>query len=200
MLIAGRDQGHDHDHAAFVHESFGVWKVGYLYGIGLVIGWNTDGQDSIPKRHDGSGDGDAHIWLGQVPTSKLPPGANSITAVYEGDSKNNGSTSAPVNQVVLAATTTTLTSSPNPSAFGETVTFTAAVTSMIGSPPDGETVSFMKGTTVLGTGTLSGGSATFTTSTLEVGTTSVTAVYAGDSDFAPSTSKAVKQVVEKAAN
>jgi hypothetical protein len=45
---------------------------------------------------------------------------------------------------------------------------------------------------------LSGGSASFTSSTLKVGTSSVKAVYGGDSNFAGSTSKAVKQVVEKA--
>jgi hypothetical protein len=39
-------------------------------------------------------------------TTKLPPGTNSITAVYGGDANNSGSTSAPVNQFVLAATTT----------------------------------------------------------------------------------------------
>jgi len=98
----------------------------------------------------------------------------------------------------MTKTTTTLTSSPNPSTYGQAVTFTAAVSSSIGAPPDGETVSFMKGTTVLGKGTLSGGTATFTTSTLKVGTTAVKAVYDGDSNFAGSTSKAVKQVVEKA--
>jgi hypothetical protein len=91
-------------------------------------------------------------------------------------------------------TTTTLTSAPNPSTYGEAVTFTAVVTP---APPDGETVSFMKGKTVLGTGSLSGGTATFVTSTLKVGTTSVTAVYGGDSNFAASKSKPVKQVVEK---
>jgi uncharacterized repeat protein (TIGR03803 family) len=95
-------------------------------------------------------------------------------------------------------TTTTLTSSLNPSTYGQAVTFTAAVTSKLGAPPDGETVSFMEGKTVLGTGTLSGGSASFTTSTLKVGTNSITAVYAGDSNFASSKSKAVKQVVGKA--
>ncbi len=98
------------------------------------------------------------------------------------------------------ATTTTLTSSPNPSTYGQAVTFTAKVTSKLGAPPDGETVSFMKGKTVLGTGTLSGGSAKFTTSALLVGTTSVTAVYPGDSNFATSKSKALKQVVNKAAD
>lgn len=92
-------------------------------------------------------------------------------------------------------TKTTLTSSPNPSTLGEAVTFTATVTSGEGAPPDGETVSFKQGTTVLGTGTLSGGSATFVTSTLKVGTHSVTANYSGDSDFAASKSKPVKQVV-----
>jgi len=95
-------------------------------------------------------------------------------------------------------TTTTLTSSPNPSTYGEAVTFTATVTSSAGAPPDGETVSFMKGKTLLGTGLLSGGSATFTTPTLKVGTTSVTAAYGGDSNFYGSTSNTVKQVVEKA--
>jgi hypothetical protein len=58
----------------------------------------------------------------------------------------------------------------------------------------------MKGKTVLGTGTLSGGTATFMTSTLKVGTNSITAVYDGDSNFAGSKSKALKQVVEKDAD
>jgi hypothetical protein len=92
-------------------------------------------------------------------------------------------------------TATALTSSPNPSASGEEVTFTAVVSSSSGAPPDGESVSFVKGTLTLGTGTLSGGTATFVTSTLPVGTTAVRAVYAGDSKFAGSKSIAVKQVV-----
>jgi hypothetical protein len=91
----------------------------------------------------------------------------------------------------------TLTSSPNPSTYGQAVTFTATMTSIFGPPPDGETVSFMKGKTLLGTGTLSGGSATFTTSKLKVGTTSVTAVYAGDAGYAGSTSNTLEQVVQK---
>jgi|HubBroStandDraft_1064217.scaffolds.fasta_scaffold04255_1 hypothetical protein len=99
---------------------------------------------------------------------------------------------------VLPGTTTTLTSSPNPSTYGEAVVFIAVVTSGLGAPPDGETVSFMKGKTVLGTETLSRGSATFTTSRLKVGTNSIAAIYGGDSDFAGSKSKAVKQVVENA--
>jgi len=94
-----------------------------------------------------------------------------------------------------AATTTTLTSSANPSTYGEAVIFTATVTSAAGTPPDGEIVTFKQGVTVLGTGTLSGGIATFSDSTLAVGTKSIRAVYAGDADFLTSTSTAVSQVV-----
>jgi hypothetical protein len=93
-------------------------------------------------------------------------------------------------KVTGAATAIALTSSPNPSAYGEPVTFTAVVSSDADSdtPPDGETVSFMQGTTLVGTGTLRGGSASFTTSTLEPGASSIKAVYGGDSHFGGSTS------------
>ena len=100
-----------------------------------------------------------------------------------------------LSESLLAATTTTLTSLPNPSAYGQAVTFTAVVTP---APPDGETISFMKGTTVLGTGTLSGGSTSFTISTLPAVTNSIKAVYGGDSNLPGSTSKMVNQVVSKA--
>jgi hypothetical protein len=107
-----------------------------------------------------------------------------------------GGTDAFVAKLNIAAdTTTTLSSSPNPSNYGQTVTFTSLTSSVIGTPPDGETVSFMKGKAVLGKGTMTAGSATFATSTLKAGTNSITAVYGGDSKFAGSTSKAEKQVV-----
>ena len=133
-------------------------------------------------------------------TTALPAGSNSITAVYSGDTNYSGSTSAPLNQVVLATTKTTITSSPNPSSYGQGVTFTATVTSSIGPPPDGETVTFEQGSTVLGTGTLSGGTATFSASTLAPGTKSIKAFYGGDASFAASTSTAVSQVIGKASS
>lgn len=126
----------------------------------------------------------------------LDRAGNLYGTTYQGGSSNAGVVFEVTG--VRATTTTALSSSPNPSQSGQAVTFTAVVASTFGTQPDGETVSFMKGKTVLGTGTLSGGSATFTTSTLKVGTTSVTAVYGGDSNFAGSTSKAVKQLVKKA--
>jgi sugar lactone lactonase YvrE len=52
-------------------------------------------------------------------TTALPAGSNRITAVYGGDTNYSGSTSAAVNQYVIATTTVTLTSSLNPSTYGQ---------------------------------------------------------------------------------
>jgi hypothetical protein len=110
-----------------------------------------------------------------------------------------GDTDAFVSKLFIAAATTTrLSSAPNPSVYGQAATFTAVVSSGLGAPPNGETVTFKKGTTTLGTGTLSGGTAKFATSTLGVGSPTFTAVYGGDVNFGGSTSKPVKQVVSKA--
>jgi hypothetical protein len=99
---------------------------------------------------------------------------------------------------IAAVTTTALSSSLNPSTYGQAVTLTAVVTSALGAPPDGEAVAFMRGTILVGTGTLSGGSVSLTTSALPASTAYIRAVYAGDSNFASSTSKAVSQKVSKA--
>ncbi|MHB8527459.1 MAG: Ig-like domain repeat protein [Candidatus Acidiferrales bacterium] len=83
----------------------------------------------------------------------------------------------------ISATTTAVTSSGNPSVFGQTITLTATVTS---NPPGGTptgTVAFNDGSTVLGTETIASGQASFTTSSLSVGSHSITASYSGDSAF-----------------
>ncbi|MHB8506347.1 MAG: Ig-like domain-containing protein, partial [Acidimicrobiales bacterium] len=98
----------------------------------------------------------------------------------------------------LAATTTSVRSSSNPSAPGQPVTFTATVApqSVTGTPSG--TVTFYDGTTALGTGVLDGANpdrATLSTSSLSTGTHSITASYGGDSTYAGSTSKPLSQVV-----
>ncbi len=83
---------------------------------------------------------------------------------------------------VKAISTTSLSSSLNPSNFGQSVTFTATVTSAAGTPSG--TVQFKDNGTNLGPPiSLSGGVATFTTSTLTAGTHTITADYAGTSSF-----------------
>ncbi|HET9409689.1 MAG TPA: Ig-like domain repeat protein [Candidatus Sulfotelmatobacter sp.] len=96
-------------------------------------------------------------------------------------------------------TSTALSSSLNPSLFGQSITFTATVTSMTATAvaPSG-TVTFKNGTTTLGTATLVSGSAKFTTSKLAVGAHSITAVYGGDKTFIGSTSPTFAQTVNKA--
>jgi len=132
-------------------------------------------------------------------TSTLNVGLRKVMAVYGGDADLIASTSNIVKQLVKKARTeTALSSSPNPSAYGQAVTFTAEVTSSAGAPPDGETVTFVEGKTVLGTGTLSGGSASFETSGLPEGTDLIRAKYSGDSNFSGSMSNTVKQVVKNA--
>ena len=95
-----------------------------------------------------------------------------------------------------SVTQTALTSSPNPSAMSQSVTFTATVNSAVGPPPAGDTVNFFDGTNYIGSGTLDGsGTATLSTSSLTLGANSITAVYGGDANFVTSTSPVTSQTV-----
>jgi hypothetical protein len=160
----------------------------YLGGNG------SEGSAAAPQEGNGIAlDTGYNVYVTGATSSPHFPTMNPLQRNY------GGNTDAFVSKIDLRlATTTALSCAPNPSGYGQAVTFAAVVTSSAGAPPDGEAISFEKGETVLGTGTLNGGSATFTTTTLKIGTTAVKAVYGGDSNFAGSTSKAVKQVVEKA--
>jgi hypothetical protein len=115
-----------------------------------------------------------------------------------------GTVTVNVAPAVAAATSTVISAAPNPSVFGEFVTFTATVTS--GSPgvvPTG-TVAFMasfpNGTSVtLGTGTLDAtGTAYFSMDQLVPATHTIYAVYLGDANNATSTSASISQVVNPA--
>ncbi|HZW52349.1 MAG TPA: Ig-like domain repeat protein, partial [Rudaea sp.] len=102
--------------------------------------------------------------------------------------------------VANAPSQTALVADINPSVFAQTVTFTATVTpAPPGSGTPTGTVNFLDGATNIGSGTLNGsGVATFATGTLPVATHPITAQYAGDVNFGPSTSSVVNQVVNQA--
>jgi hypothetical protein len=102
-----------------------------------------------------------------------------------------------VNFTIKAATTTSISSSVDPSAFNQNVTFTAKVTGAFGATPTGN-VTFKAGATVLGTAALSGGLAHFTTHTLSVGSHAITASYAGSGANLASASAVLTQTVNKA--
>jgi hypothetical protein len=82
----------------------------------------------------------------------------------------------------VGATTTAVTSSVNPSDFGQSVTFTATVSSGSGTPPG--SVQFKDGGTNLGSSqVLVAGVAQLTTSTLAIGSHTITADFGGDANF-----------------
>jgi uncharacterized repeat protein (TIGR03803 family) len=97
----------------------------------------------------------------------------------------------------LIATTTVLTTAPNPSFLGQSVTMTASVSAQNGTIPAG-TVAFQSNGTQIGTGTLNNfGIATLNYSGLAIGTDNLVAIYQGSATLAPSTSNTVPQVVNR---
>ena len=145
--------------------------------------------------------------------STLAAVSHTIMAVYGGQTDlYSASESGPYAQTVnRAGTATVLTStSPNPSAVGQPVTFTAVVQAAApGAGMPAGTVTFYENVPAsselraqaAGAGspsnavTLSGGKAEFTTSALWAGSHSMVAVYSGDAGFDGSTSSAYVQTV-----
>jgi hypothetical protein len=117
-------------------------------------------------------------------------GAKSLTASYAGDASFTGSTSAAEpHQVNPADTTTSFTSdSPDPSLVGQpaVVSFDVSVISPGSGIPTGN-VTFSDGT-ISCTGTVASGQCSLTFNS--AGAKSLTASYAGDSNFTASTSAA----------
>ena len=96
------------------------------------------------------------------------------------------------------ASISVVTSSFNPSTYGNAITFTNTVTTSGGIPTG--TVTFKEGTATLGTGTLGGGSgnqavATLNLTNLTATTHSIAAVYGGDIAFDGNTSGILSQLV-----
>ncbi|MGA2590052.1 MAG: Ig-like domain-containing protein [Bryobacteraceae bacterium] len=126
-------------------------------------------------------------------TSTLGAGTYSITAAYSGDASLAKSVSAPLAQTVdPAATATQLISSVNPSAPGESVTFTAIVT--CATTDAAGLVTFTSGATVLGTSSLVNGSAKLAVNTLLAGASTLTATYAGNVNVKGSAASIVQNV------
>ena len=127
--------------------------------------------------------------------ASLAVGTHSITAVYSGNAGDGGSTSAPVTVTVSkAGAILALASSLNPSAAGQTVTFSATLAPATATG----SVQFLDGATVIGTSSLNGGTASLSTAALAAGSHSITAVYGGDANYNGATSSALAQTVKAA--
>jgi hypothetical protein len=130
-------------------------------------------------------------------TATLTPGAHSITVAYAGSVNFNTSTSAVLAQTVnKAASSTKLTSSPNPSALGKPVTFTITVTTVApGTGIPTGSVTLRNGGATIATKLLVSGKATISTSSLTHGAHSMTAVYSGSVNNLGSASAVLTQTV-----
>ena len=134
-----------------------------------------------------------------IAVGSLSVATHPISVSYLGDANFLASSGSLAGGQVVnkAPTSTTLSSVPNPSFFGDGVTLTATVT----VPPPGAgvptgVVTFTDGTTVVGTSPLSpSGQATLITAGLQVGTHALVATYSGDGNFLSSTSVSVSQLV-----
>jgi YVTN family beta-propeller protein len=105
-----------------------------------------------------------------------------------------GQIAAEVFTVILPGSSTDLSADTNPSGVGQTVTFTAAVSSKADGTPTG-TVQFFDGATSLGSGTVTAGVATLATAALTLGSHDITAVYSGDANFGGSASAVLTEVI-----
>jgi len=127
-------------------------------------------------------------------------GTETVTATYGGDSSFSGSTSPAVSvNVLIDPTVTAVSASPNPAlAFQSTMLIArvASTSSAASNAVPSGSITFFDGAISLGTATLNAdGSGAISVVSFQVGTHSITAVYSGSADFAPSTSAAYSLVV-----
>jgi hypothetical protein len=131
-------------------------------------------------------------------TTTLGAGSHGLSATYQGSTDFLGSSSSPVTHVVAqAATTTQLSSSPNPSTTGQAVSLRAAVAAVApgGGIPAGS-VEFLDGNTVIGTTNVVSGVATLSIGSLKAGKHQLRARYLGTSNHAASVSATLTHTVK----
>jgi len=143
----------------------------------------------------------AAVAAGSCSLASSSAGTKTITATYSGDSNFTGSAGTKSHVVNNPATTTMVSSSLNPSTFGQAVMFTATVTSAGGTPTGNVTFYdslACSGTVLAGPANLDGnGKAAFSTSALNAASHTITACYTPTGIYLAS-SGSVTQVVNQA--
>jgi large repetitive protein len=123
------------------------------------------------------------------------PGTHSLTATYSGDTVVAPATSNVLSETInTTATSVAVTTSASTITFGQSLTFTAAITPVRSTG----SVEFYDGTTQLGGATVVTGSAQLIVPQLGAGSHSITAQFAGTQGYAGSTSPAVSETVNVA--
>ncbi len=153
----------------------GSSKDGFSTGGGGGSGYYGGGGGGGEAGGGGGGGGGGSNYVApSIPTSA--PSDTQITGTLQ-----NGSTSqnAFVEITPIFSTATTITSSPNPSAQGQSVTITVHVTSSAGGHPNGGNVDITDGVTTIATVALVNGVATYITASFSQGQHPLQAFYRG---------------------
>src|SRR5205085_132861 len=135
---------------------------------------------------DGTNSCFAAVSAGQCDVTFTSAGAKSLTATYAGDTNYNGSASSPAtaHTVNKADTATTITSdNPDPSSPGQSVTvaWTTTVNSPGGGTPTGNVTVTVSGGAETCSAPVATGQCSLTLNA--TGTRTITATYAGDTNF-----------------
>jgi hypothetical protein len=184
------------------------------YGISETLGARveangspaTDGVVTFLFNGSSIGSGLVNNGVATISLTTLPSGADSITASFAGTANLAASASTAILVTVapavpvVAPTTTMLSVSSSTATFGDTVTFTAIVTSRNAPVAEG-VVELFEGGNSIGSATVnSNGNATISLSTLPIGSNSIPAYYVGTANFATSLSSPVTETVSAPAN
>jgi len=174
-------------YGAPVHVTANVSNATGSVTVGAVV-FAVNGNQAAVVPLSGSG-------VVKTELTSTPTGSNVVTATYTPEGNELGSNGATTFIVTPASSKTVLaTSTPNMQA-GQNVTVTATVSSSTIGVPTG-TVRFMSGITPIGTAALdSSGHASLNALQLALGPNMITAFYAGDRNFQPSSSASVTVTV-----
>ena len=168
--------------------------------------FRTSNQVSVALTPGAGDTSTAMITFATIDPGTLQTGTHGMQANYQPTGNFGSSVGSVIQQVIadgVTGTTTTLISSQNPSASGQSVTFTATVSADSGTTAPTGTVSFLVDGTTASTPTLQtvGGlqQATFTTSSLTVAPNghNITAIYnlnGGNASFAESSASLTQTV------
>jgi len=143
--------------------------------------------------------------IASISISTLTPGTHNIVATYSSSSSDTNDAASHstvlVETIQQIGTVTTLTSSSNPANAGASVALSANVSMTASSVADGAitgTVTFTSGPTTLGSVVVdANGNAKLTLTTLPVGNDSIVATYAGNTNYASSTSTSLVEVINQ---
>ncbi|MBO9521157.1 MAG: Ig-like domain repeat protein [Nocardioidaceae bacterium] len=184
----------------------GVVKVGESTAVVVTVAPGT-GQGPTPTGTVTVKAGDVVLGTatlnaegkGTVTTSFATAGGRELTADYAGSSRYGfGATESPTHlDVVPAATTTTLTSTPNPAGEGAAVTYKVNVKAVApgGGVPQGYVVLALDGGTIATVQLDGAGNASFTDVVRPQGIYQVKATYGGSANHDPSMSSVLTQYV-----